>query len=87
MQAQAADLYAVDAVEVADEDVAVAVDIDPGVDRGDERIVEHDVARGAPADRDAHLAVGRRDAVPGPHAVVAAQDLDDDHGFHRIASR
>ena len=87
MQAEAADLDAVDAVEVADDDVAATVDVDPRVDRGDERIVEHDVARGAPADGGLRLASRRRDAMTGPHPVVAAEDLDHDHGFHRIDSR
>jgi len=43
-----------------------SVDGDPRVDRGDERVVEHDVAARAAADRALHLPSGRHDAVAGP---------------------
>jgi hypothetical protein len=87
MHTPASDLDPIDALEIADGDVAVNVDGNPSMQRGDERIVEDDVTGRAAPDRAVRLGSGRRDAVTRPHAVVAAEHLDDHHGVHRIASR
>src|SRR5262249_16457225 len=80
-------LDAVDGVEVGDHDGALDVDGDAGVNRGDERIVEHDVASRAAPDSARSGPRRAREAVPGSHALMTAEDLDDHHCFHSIASR
>jgi hypothetical protein len=67
--------------------MALGIDGDAGVDRGDERVVEHHVARRTAADRAVRLAAGPRDPVPRPHAVMTAEHFDNHQGFHCMASR
>src|SRR2546423_1365168 len=73
----AIDLNTVDAVEIGHGYPALGIHADPGVDGGDEWVVEHDVTAGASAHGAVHHAVGAVDAVPDPHAVMPIQHFDD----------